>query len=219
MDRRAARVASRALLVLAALALAGCGSKFLWQLGLGGGTSFQVLHVAERGPYLDAELSGPFAMRTFAPASNACRAVLAADQSVAWVERGIGGRFERDGVECRSAGIGEPLLERARQPRPGTLRSRPVPRDQANFSVFHEDADVVLLRGYFPLAHLVQWPGGADTVAAVPNVPVCRDPVEEGVASMEYRDSGRPTLALVGGNGLCPIVGLLRPPGAPDADE
>jgi len=215
MDRRVARVARPALLALSALALAACGSKFLWQLGLGSGTRFQVLHVAERGPYLDAELSGPFAMRTFAPASDACRAVLAADQSVAWVERGIGGRFERDGVECRSAGIGEPLLERARQPRAGTLRSRAVPREQANFSVLHEDADVALLRGYFPLAHLVQWPGGADTVAAVPNVPVCRRPIEEGVASMEYRDSGRPTFALLGGNGLCPIVGLLRPPGAP----
>jgi hypothetical protein len=33
-----------------------------------------------------------------------------------------------------------------------------------------------------------------------------------GCGSEDSDDSGRPTLALVGDDGLCPIVGLLRPP-------
>ena len=197
-------------LLLTSLAVAACGSGILWRFGFGSGARFDVARVSQRGPYLDADLAGPVAMRTFTPASEVCAAVLVPERSVVWSERGLGGRFASDGLECRAAGIGEPLLERARQPRPRNLR---VPREQANYSSIYEDSDVALLRGRFPLAHLVSWPGGSDTVVAVPNVPVCRRPIDAGVASMEYRDSGRPTLALVGERGLCPIVGLLRPPG------
>jgi|GEM_PF-889010 len=206
-----ARLAS---LACVALLGAGCGSAFPWQLGLGSGTRFEVVQVVERGPYLDARLEGPFAMRTFARADDACRGVLVPGATVAYAERGISGRFEREGLACDAAGIGDPLLERARQPRATTLRSDPVPRDQASYSVLHEDETLALLHGYFPLAYLVRWPGGYDTVAAVPKGPACRRPIEAGVASMEYRDTGRPTLALVGEEGLCPIVGLLRPPRA-----
>lgn len=216
-----ARPRSRArspLVALAWLAAAGCGTTPLFQLGLGSGTRFEVQEVTLRGPYLDAQLQGPFALRTFAPASDDCRSVLQPGQTVEWEERGIGGHLHRGDVECRAAGISDPLLDRARQPRATTLRSQPVPRDQANFSLLHEDESVALLRGYFPLAYLVRWPGGYDTVVAVPNDSACRKPIQSGVASMEYRDSGRPTLALVGEEGLCPILALLRPPGATAED-
>jgi len=61
------------------------------------------------------------------------------------------------------------------------------------------------------LAHLIGWAGGGDTVAVLRNVPHCRRD-GSGVASMEYRPSGRNTLALVGPSGLCRIEGLIQPP-------
>jgi hypothetical protein len=103
------------------------------------------------------------------------------------------------------------LIRRARQPRGDNLRSSPVPRAQASFRTLYEDGDLVLLRGRFPLAFHVGWAGGDDSVAVVDNVARCRGPIESGVASMEYRPSGRNTLALVGSGGLCRIEGLILP--------
>jgi hypothetical protein len=126
----------------------------------------------------------------------------------------VGGRFEREGQSCDSVGFGDPLIRRARQPRAGTLQGVPVPREQATYRILYEDADVVLLRGRFPLAFTIGWTGGGDTVAAVENVDRCRGPVEARVASMEYRPAGPNTLALIGDGGLCRIEGLIQPPGS-----
>jgi hypothetical protein len=86
-----------------------------------------------------------------------------------------------------------------------------VPRTQATFRTLYKDADVVLLRGRFPLASRIGWSGGQDTVVVVGNVERCRGPVERGVASMEYRPGSRNALALVGTTGLCRIDGLIQP--------
>jgi hypothetical protein len=191
--------------------LAGCGSTALWQLGFGSGKGFVVERVQPRGPFLEVDLSGGFALRTYVPPSEDCAFVLAPEKKITYVERGSG-RFEREDRACDAAGIGEPNISRGRQPRSSAPGSSAIPRAQATFGVLYEDADVLLLRGRFPLAHLVGWAGGADSVAVVPNEENCQGAITGGVASMEYRASGRISLALVGPGGLCPIVGLIRPP-------
>jgi hypothetical protein len=212
-----------AVALAAALGSAGCISwrKTTWELGMGGfGMELLVARLDERGPYLDAILAGHgLHLRTFVPASDVCRAVLRPDSTVEYVERGVGGRFEREGQSCDSVGFGDPLIRRARQPRAGSLQAVPVPRAQATFRTLYEDADVVLLRGRFPLALTIGWTGGDDTVAVVGNVARCRGPVEARVASMEYRPAGPNTLALVGDEGLCRIEGLIQPPGPVEENE
>ncbi len=201
--------------LVAGLGVAGCAGwqKTTWELGMGGfGMELFVVHLDERGPYLDVGLAGHgLDLRSFAPASDACRAVMRPEAVVDYRERGIAGRFEREDQSCDAVGYGEPLVRGVRRIRAGDLQSSPVPRAQATFRTIHEDADVVLLRGRFPLASKIGWAGGEDSVVVVDNVARCRGAIERGVASMEYRPSGRNTLALVGDKGLCRIEGLILP--------
>jgi hypothetical protein len=197
------------------MAVTGCINwrKMAWELGLGGfGMELLVARLDERGPYLDVGLEGHgLELRIFAPASDVCRAALLPQAAVKYVERGVGGRFERESHSCDAVGYGDPLIRGARQPRAGDLQSSPVPRAQATFSTIYEDADVVLLRGRFPLAYKVSWPDGEDSVVVVDNVAECRPPIDKNLASMEYRPSGRNTLALVTDEGFCRIEGLILP--------
>ena len=211
------RGAVRTVLAIAlavAFGVNGCSwRKTTWELGMGGfGMELLAVYVEERGPYLDVGLVGHgLDLRTFVPANDVCRAVLNTEDPVTYVERGVAGSFERAGYSCDAVGYGDPLIRGARQPRRGELRGSAVPRAQATFRTLYEDADVVLLRGRFPLASRVGWSGGEDSVVVVGNVARCRGPVEKGVASMEYRQAGRNTLALVGVGGLCRIDGLIQP--------
>lgn len=213
-----------ALVVALAAVGVGCSGwrKTAWQAGFGSfATDLTVARVTPRGDYLDATLVGHgLSLTVFTPNDEACARVLAPEASVDYVERGIAGRLERDGARCDAVGIGPPLVQRARQPRGQSLRATPVPRAQATFRTVHEDGELILLRGRFPLAHHVGWSGGEDSVAAVPAEPVCRAAARGGVASMEYRAAGRTTLALVGPDALCPIIGLMLPveaaPSRPD---
>ena len=199
------------LVCTASLAVAaGCSPRrTAWELGAGGFMTDMVVASAEqRGPYLDVVLSGHgLTLRTFTAASETCSALLVPESTVDYVERGWG-RFRRDELECDAIGIGDPLISRARTGRPRTNAT--IPREQATFSVLYEDEDVVLLRGRFPLARMIGWAGGVDSVAVLRNVPHCRRD-GSGVASMEFRGSGRNTLALVGPSGLCRIEGLIQP--------
>jgi hypothetical protein len=209
-----------AVALAAALCAGGCSwRRSAFELGFGSfATDLRVVDVAQRGPYLDARLAGHgLNLRTFTPASEVCRAVLQPDAAVDYVERGIAGRLER-GQSCDAVGIGEPLVNRARKPRATSLGGSPVPRSQATFERLYDDADVILLRGRFPEVARIGWSGGSDTVVAIPNSPACGSAAEGGVASMEYRAAGAHTLSLVGADGLCPIVGVLLPPGGPAPD-
>ena len=73
------------------------------------------------------------------------------------------------------------------------------------------DESAVLLRGRFPLTSAVGWSGGYDTIAVVPNTAACEVPIERGVASIEFRPSGRDALTLVSKRGPCRIEGLIQP--------
>lgn len=211
-----------ALGLLAALALPlapGCGTggarKAIWQLGIPGVESpFVVTSTTRRGAYLDVTLAGGgYTLRSFAPASEACLAVLETEERVQWVASGSTGAFRRQGRECRAAGIGSLHEWRARGPRPQTLTETPVPREQASYRAVYRDEDVVMLRGRFPLARLLGWSELGDTIAVVPRTEACDGPASRSTSSMEYRPSGRPVLALVSEHGLFAIVGLLRPQG------
>ena len=109
---------------------------------------------------------------------------------------------------CDSAGIGSLAEWRDRRAR---LSGPPQPRAQASFRRTIADSDVIFVRGRFPLAGLVGWTSLADTVAVLPNTPSCRKRADEGVASLEFRQSGPDPLILVGSEEPCPLVGLLRP--------
>lgn len=206
------RPASIACLVCALLL--GCNTRAaLWQLGFGSfATDLAVVGVADRDRWLDATLHGHgLTLRTFVPDTEVCRRVLSPEERVDYVERGIAGRFERDDEHCDAVGFGSPLIDRARRGRATSLRSNPIPRAQATFEVVFEDEDVILARGRFPLASTLGWTGSSDTVAVFPNNERCRVPLSKGVASMEYRTSGRYTLTLVSSDGQCPFEGLIQP--------
>jgi hypothetical protein len=173
-----------------------------------------VASVIQRSDWYDATLEGHgLVLRTFVPADEVCGRVLEQGAVVDYIERGIAGRFERDGEACDAVGFGSPLINRARRGRATSLRTTPIPRKQATFKVIFKDEEVILARGRFPLASTLGWTGSSDTVAVFPNTALCRVPLEKGVASMEYRAAGRQTLTLVSSDGLCPFLGLIQPGG------
>jgi len=196
---------------------AGCNvSKNAWQAGIPGWkTSLHVTSVTPRDGYLDVLLERQgMQLRSFAPNSEVCRRVLQHDQPVTFVESGPSGGFRKGDQDCRAAGIGSLAAWRSRRGR-ATTSASPVPRAQASYRTVYSDSDVVLLRGRFPLANRIGFTSFDDAIAVVPNTEICQAPIESGVASMEFRDRGRQVLSLVSTNGLCPIVGLIRPTPAP----
>jgi hypothetical protein len=198
----------------ASLAVLACNTeRALHQMGFD--TSLAVTHVVQRGDFLEATLRGEAGtLRLFVPPSEACRRVLAPEASVLHESKGAG-RVSRDGASCDAAGVGpvEELRRRRGDPTSGTASV--IPRAQASYRVVYEDAEVVFLRGRFPLANLVGWSGGDDTIAVVSRGGECHEVVSRGVASLELRPRGEATLALVGARGLCPIEALIRPLAAP----
>ncbi len=212
-SRQMPSAASRLALGLVVLVAAGgCSSKSAFQSGIGRTGDLMVTNAIERGDYLDVTIAGDgVAMRVFAPTGGGCQALLAPESLVQYSSRGPGGRFTRGEDQCDATGIGDPFVNRMRQPRGQSARSSPVPRAQANFRKIFEDDEVILLRGQFPLTFHVGWAGGADTVAVVRNDEMCQGPASRGVASIEFRPAGRNTLSLVGSGGLCRIDGLIIP--------
>ena len=196
--------------LVALLALLGCISERS-QYQLGFDTSLVVTRVVPRGDFLEATLHGEAGtLRLFVPPSETCRRVLAPEAAVRFESEGTG-RVTREGERCDAAGIGPVEELRRRRGDPTSLTTTAIPRAQASYRVVYEDADVVFLRGRFPLAHLVGWSGGDDSIAVVAPAGECRELASRGVASLELRPRGEPTLALVGARGLCPIEALIRP--------
>jgi hypothetical protein len=197
--------------ITASLSLCATPQKSSFQLGLlGTSLEMSVVRVIPRGPYLEVWLHAPgLDLVSYAPADASCPRVLAEAQQIAYRSGGTGGSFERAGARCDAAGIGSLVEWRDRRPRPGG-RS-PVPSAPARYRVVYRDEEVALARGRFPLAGLVGWVGGADTVAAIPNTAACQEPLASGEASMLYYPAGREVLALASERGPCPIVGLLAP--------
>ena len=183
-----------------------------FQLGLPGTRlEMSVARVTPRGPYLEALLRAPgLELVSYAPADAACREVLQPEARVTYRFGGTGGVTERAGQHCDAAGIGSLDEWRRRRPRPRT--GSPVPSSAASYRQIYQDEQVVLLRGRFPLASLLGWAGSSDSVAVVPNLPVCQAPVRAGSGALQYYPTGREVLVLGSEGGTCPILGLLTPP-------
>lgn len=196
----------------AAFALCGTPQQTAFQVGLPGSRiAMTVARVVPRGPYLEVQLRAPgLELVSYAPADAGCRELLAEEQQVVYRSGGTGGSYERNGRQCDAAGIGS--LEEWRKRRPQPRTRSPVPSAPARFKPIYEDEDVVLARGRFPLAGLLGWVGGSDTVAVIPNTPVCQAPLRSGNATLQYFPGGENVLALAAQGGLCPVEGLLVPP-------
>jgi hypothetical protein len=194
----------------AALLLFACNTeRTLYQMGFD--TELVVTRALPRGGYLDATLRGEAGtVRLFTPPTEACRRVLAPEATVEFESVGAG-RVSRDGAECDAAGFGPVEELSRRRPDPTDLGSTAIPREQADWRIVHQDAEVSFLRGRFPLSGLVGWAGGDDTIAVVSSAPQCREIAARGVGSLEYRPRGDDTLALVGSQGLCRVEALIRP--------
>lgn len=202
-----------AAVLVCALVGSSCNlSRALYQMGIPGvGTDFRVTRAQERGGFLEATLAGAAgALRIFAPPSEVCRQVLAPEASVAFTMEGAG-RLTRDDQVCDAAGIG-PLEElRARRGDPTSKTKSMIPRAQATYRVVYQDAEVTFLRGRFPLAGLVGWSGGNDSIAVVPRSQACDAVASRSVASLEYRSRGQSALVLVAEPSPCRIDALIRP--------
>lgn len=157
-----------------------------------------------RGPYIDATLSGPDGDQRFLfPRSDACTAVLRVEAAATWSSGGSFGKVRgHDGTTCPAVGIG--TLHRWRQPR---REGEMVPSSPADWRIIHEDADVLLLRGRFPLASRVGVANTLDVVAMVPNDADCAAVVAAGNGTLVYRPSGKRVLSL----GRCQVIGFATP--------
>jgi hypothetical protein len=160
--------------------------------------------------YLEVDLVGSgLHLDTFTPASEDCAAVLRPEAAVDYVANGPYGVFQRGDQTCDAIGLGS--LREWRDRRPSQTNVVMIPRAQADYKVFHQDAKQVLLRGRFPLGGLLGFTGLDDTIAIVPNIPVCQRPIQSGVASMQFNQNGEFPLVLLSGDGECPITALLQP--------
>lgn len=170
----------------------------------------RVMSSVPRGPYREARLLGTDLDLTMVfPATEVCDRILAPEAPVTWQRSGNFGSARANDERCDAIGVASLAAWRDRRSR--RARGGAFPRDTARFSEIYRDADVVLLRGRFPLAGMVSIPGGFDLVAFVPNTEACQAPIERGSAALEFRDSGPVPFRLGAREATCPIVALAQP--------
>jgi hypothetical protein len=188
---------------LFAMASAGCNTI------PGMSTAWTVQSVAQRGPYLDATLvRGGEQRRYFLPASEACGGMLRPEASLELVSLGPMGQLQAGEAVCDPLGIGSLREWRESRARPTV---GPIPSRQATFRLDYEDAELVMLRGRFPLVGLIGFPGLGDTLVAIPQTDACRPLRQATVASIEYRVAGPDPYVLIAGELRCPVHGLIQP--------
>lgn len=212
--RREVHVVARAVRIGMAIAwVLGCsgqGPRLEQPSGLPGvSTTYQVVNVVARGPYLDAVLEREgSSLRLFFPASDACRRVVRVEAVVEYTATSVPGTVRNAQEECEGVGIGSLQFWRDRRPRQS---KQVLPRGNAEFHSVYQDSELTLVRGRFPYANQVGWAGGWDTLAALPRNAACDALVARGRASLEFRVAGPEPYRLVTGEGSCPIEGFLRP--------
>ena len=201
-----------AMACLPVLGTVGCNvQKNLWASGLPGlSTSLVVSEVQPAAGYLEAQLQGQgWHLDTFTPADEACTALLRPGAEVAYVANGPYGTLGTGEELCQAIGLGS--LREWRDRRPNQTTVVMIPRAQADYKVVYNDEKQVFLRGRFPLGSLLGFTGLDDTIAVVPNTSLCQEPIRDGVASMQYYQTGPHPLVLLSGDGQCPILALVQP--------
>lgn len=194
---------------------AGCqtarqiGTDVAYELNPFGSTDLTVHAVEIHGPYLLAELAGRGERaRFFAPPSADCLALLVPEKRLVYGKSGTFGKVSGGGVRCDLYGVASLDVWRDRQPR---KRGGLVPRSAARYTLLAHDDAYFLVRGRFALATKVSIPGAYDLVAMLPNEPACREAVERGEASLEFRPAGASVYRLMVGSSFCPVEGFAIP--------
>ncbi len=203
---------------LLSLAALGCGarggtaaSEAAAALGLPTPVAARVALLAERdGRYLDATVDTQRSnLRFFFPTDETCRRVVTGAAGATYTSTGPYGRLQRGGESCDPVGLLALAAWQNRRPRPST--STPIPRDTATYEIVYSDEDVFFARGRFPLAGLIGWAGGYDTLAVFPNAPECEGLLSRGRASMEFRPTGKQPLVLLHDRQRCSFLGFALP--------
>ncbi len=83
-----------------------------------------------------------------------------------------------------------------------------APSSPARWRIIHEDSQVLLLRGRFPVASRLGVANTFDVVAMVANDDVCAPIARAGQATLVFRPSGRRVLQL----GPCAVLAVATPP-------
>ncbi len=199
-------------IALAGALASGCNvQKNVWAAGLPGvDTEMIVGSAVPVAGYIEVDLLGKgWKLHTFTPADEVCARMLEPESTVSYVANGPYGTLQSGGDVCQAIGLGS--LREWRDRRPSQTTVVMIPRAQADYEVYYRDAKQVFLRGRFPLGSLLGFTGLDDTIAIVPNIPVCQRPIESGVASMQYYQTGENPIVLLSGAGECPILALLQP--------
>ena len=170
------------------------------------------VHGIERlGPYLLVEVYGRREqIRLLAPASPVCAGMLEPEAQLRYQKGGHFGRLQRDGETCDPVGVASLEAWRNRHSRRRT-GTQVVPRATARFTLVDETERYLLVRGRFPLASRVGIPAGFDLVALLPANEVCREAVELGQTSIEFRPAGRMPFRLLVSGRSCVIEGFAQP--------
>ncbi len=207
--RRFRWVALLGFLMLGCETAKHAGENVLYGINPVATTDALVLGVSTHGAYLLVSLAGPLAeLRFFAPATEACRQVLAPDARVNYGKSGVFGRFRRDDAICDPVGVASLAAWRDRQPR---RLGPPVPRATAYYRLVQQDPELIFLRGRFPLASRVNIPGGYDLVAVLPNTEPCVAVAAQGEASLEFRVAGPEPFQMLAGGPICDVFGFALP--------
>jgi hypothetical protein len=168
-----------------------------------------VAKVKPRGGYLDVELHGDgFAMRSWLPASELCQRVVTGEATVRYSSSSSYGSFIRGDDSCDAIGIASLREWRNRRPR---QTSRVIPSGRASYRVAYRDEELTFLRGTFPLVGLLGFAGMGDSITVVPNTAECQGPIGRDTSTVQYFHGGKNVLTLTSSEGLCNIVGLIRP--------
>ena len=174
-----------------------------------------VVGVAERQGYLEAQIEGNrLSRRLLFPASDKCRQVLRAGETVEYTKGGSFGDVRLGETKCVAVGSFE-LVELRNRGGSNVGRGRgggnPRPRAQAVYKVVGSDEQHAFLRGRFPLVGLIDVSRGEDIQVWIPNAEPCLELQERGVASMEYRPQGSAPLVLITGDGPCGLAAVAFP--------
>lgn len=167
-----------------------------------------VSEVSERAGYLEATLGTEVPLRLYFAANEPCRVLLEGEKEVEY--RGLGTFGEVAGSAGTCAAQGTATL-RAWHNRQLTRRTAAgKPREVARFTKTYEDDSVLMIRGRFPLAVLINMMAD-DVVAILPARSDCRSLIERGEGFMEYQRSIGPVFHLTGGETRCEFLGLAQP--------
>ncbi|MBW2714126.1 MAG: hypothetical protein JRC77_10305 [Deltaproteobacteria bacterium] len=195
-----------------------CSTKNMHDTGLPGWkTKVEVAKVLQLDRYLEVHFKGDgFEVERFFQANDRCRELFVPGRRLEYATAASFGEFRDGDLNCTATGVADLEKWRRRFGKNSSLTTAaPIPRAQANYKLVTRKADRILLRGRFPLASNLRVSGTSDLVLVLPRSPECDQVASRETASMEYRPSGNPALALLASQGRCNVWGFVAPLNVP----